>query len=305
MFPFAPPTRIRFFDAAGMFHLRPFVHGWRPRPATGGTYQYEEDRSVVYPIRFLVRGSPHSIAGMAVSRWRLFGVDEPGRIFLMGSDDLGRDQFSRLLHGGQISLLSGLLATALALFLALLLGGTAGFYGGWFDEMVMRTAELFQALPWLYLLLAVRAALPLDVEPRQAFLLVIGVVGVVGWARPARLIRGVVLTARTRDYVLAARGFGASDGYLLVRHVLPDTASVLVTQAALLAPQYVLAEVTLSFFGLGIDEPVASWGNMLGLLQQYHVIASYWWVFLPAAALVPIFLGFYAAAALLGSKYNT
>jgi peptide/nickel transport system permease protein len=139
-------------------------------------------------------------------------------------------------------------------------------------------------------------ALPLHIEPVQAFILILVVVGLIGWARPARLIRGVVLSARAREYVVAARCLGASDVYLFRRHVLPQVHGVVLTQAAVLAPQYILAEMTLSFFGLGVAEPVPSWGNMLASLQRYHVLTSYWWMFAPGLALIPVSLLFYALA---------
>ncbi|HEX9222472.1 MAG TPA: ABC transporter permease, partial [Candidatus Acidoferrales bacterium] len=173
-----------------------------------------------------------------------------------------------------------------------LIGSLSGFYGKALDQILMRGGELFLALPWLYLLFAVRAFLPLQITPARAFLLVVAVIGLVGWARPARLVRGVVLSAKERNFVLAARGFGASDFYLLRRHILPQISGVLLTQAALLMPQFILAEVTLSFLGLGVGEPAPSWGNMLASLQEYHVLASYWWMYLPAAALIPLFLGY-------------
>jgi peptide/nickel transport system permease protein len=156
----------------------------------------------------------------------------------------------------------------------------------------MRLAELFLALPWLYLLFALRAFLPLAVSPLQAFFLIIAVLGAVGWARPARLVRGVVLSAKERDFVRAARGFGATSVYLLRRHILPEASSVLLTQAAILVPQFVLAEMTLSFLGLGVPEPVPSWGNLLSSLQQYSVLVSYWWMYLPAIIMMPFFLGY-------------
>ena len=122
------------------------------------------------------------------------------------------------------------------------------------------------------------------------------------WARPARLVRGVVLSARERNYVLAARGFGAGDLYLIRRHIAPQTFGLVLTQAALLVPQYILAEVTLSFLGLGVGEPVPSWGNMLAALQQYHVLSSYWWMWLPGLALVPVFLAYFALAEALHAR---
>jgi peptide/nickel transport system permease protein len=174
--------------------------------------------------------------------------------------------------------------------------------GVWLAAALWRRSELFLALPWLYLLFAVRAFLPLHVTPAQAFLLLVGVIGLVDWARPARLVRGVVLSAREREFVLAARSFGASDLYLIRRHIAPEALGVLLTQAALLVPQYVLAEVTLSFVGLGVSEPVPSWGNMLAALQQYHVLSSYWWMWLPGVALAPIFLCYHALADALHAR---
>jgi len=291
---FAAPTRLHFLDPTGRLHLRPFVYGLTIR---SGTFdEYEEDRSRIYFVRFFVPGAPYRIAGLFSGDHHLFGTDSPARLFLFGSDQFGRDLFSRLLYGGQISLFAGLLGAGLSLGVGLVLGGLAGFYGSWVDEAIMRVAELFLALPWLYLLLAVRMALPLQIEPGQAFLLILAVLGLIGWARPARLIRGVVLSARLRDHVLAARGFGASDLYLLRRHVMPQVLGIALTQAALLVPQYILAEVTLSFFGLGVGEPVPSWGNMLASLQRYNVLASYWWMFLPGIALIPVFLLYHLLA---------
>jgi peptide/nickel transport system permease protein len=286
-FPFAPPTTLHFVDEQGAFHLRPFVYRLAAKP--GAFDQYHEDRSQRFRLCLFVRGAPFRVAGVFESNLHLFGVEEPAHLFLLGTDNFGRDQFSRLLKGGQISLAAGLLATLLALGLAVLLGTVAGYFGWWVDEPVMRFAELFMALPWLYLIFALRAFLPLHLSPLQAFLLVVVVVGAVGWARPARLIRGVVLSAKRRDFVRAARGFGAPSGYIIRRHVLPQTAGVVLTQAAVLMPQFIMAEVTLSFLGLGISEPETSWGTMLMALQQYHVLTSYWWMAAPVLLLMPTF----------------
>jgi peptide/nickel transport system permease protein len=293
-FPYAPPTHIHFVDARGHFHFRPFVYQSVARPDS--LYEYTEDRSREYPVHFFVTGSNYRIAGWLPSHAHLFGVEAPAQIFLAGTDNYGRDQFSRILYGGQISLAAGLLATAISLLLGLCVGCVAGFFGGWIDESAMRLAELFLVLPWLYVLLAVRAFLPLHISPGQVFFLLVAVIGTIGWARPARLIRGIVLSAKMRKYVTASRGFGASDVYILRRHVLPHTYGTLLTQAALLVPQYVIAEVTLSFFGLGLSEPLPSWGNLLANLQQYNVLVSYWWMFAPALALVLVSLGYLTVA---------
>jgi len=154
------------------------------------------------------------------------------------------------------------------------------------------------------LLFGLRAFLPLSVSPLESFLLIVVVSGTLGWARPARLVRSVVLSAKERDFVRAARGFGASDQYLLRRHIFPETSSLLMTQATILVPQYVLAEMTLSFLGLGVPEPVASWGNLLGNLQQYSVLMSYWWMYLPALVIVPFFLCYLGLASALQEWAN-
>ena len=293
-FPFVPPSRLHFVDARGHFHLRPFIYPWISKPQ--GLYEYEELRDREYPLHFLVKGPEYRIAGVFSSRIHLFGVEAPAQIFLAGTDNYGRDQLSRILYGGRISLAAGLLATGISLALGVLLGTISGFYGRWIDESLMRLVELFLVLPWLYLLLAVRAFLPLHISPLQTFFLLVAVIGSIGWARPARLVRGVVLSARTRKYVLASRGFGASDSHILRRHLLPHTYGVLLTQAALLVPQFVIAEVTLSFLGLGLSEPMPSWGNLLANLQQYNVLVSYWWMFAPGIALLVFSLGYLAVA---------
>lgn len=290
--PFAPPSRFHLRDAQGKLHVRPFVYRWVPTKATSGLYQ--EDRTTTYPVRFFCKGPKYVLLGPLTARVHFFETDSPAKIFLMGSDAFGRDQFSRFLYGGRISLLAGIFATGVSLVLGLMLGGLAGFYGGAVDDIIMRIAEVFLALPWLYLLFAVRAFLPLRIGPNDVFVLLIVVIGAVGWARPARIIRGVVLSVKERDYVLAARGFGASATYLFRRHVLPQLAGVTLTQAAVLVPGYVLAEVVLSFFGIGVSEPTPSWGNLLSNLRQYDVLASYWWMFLPAIGLILIFLAYHS-----------
>jgi peptide/nickel transport system permease protein len=283
--PYAPPTRLHFRDSAGL-HLRPFVYNWTISAEGDAPDTYKEDLSHSYPVRFFVIGSSYKPLGVFESHLHLFGVAAPGGIFFFGTDGYGRDEFSRVLFGGQISVAAGIIATFIALFAGSILGIVAGYYGGLVDESLMGVTELFLSLPWLYFLLGVRAFLPLHLSTLRTFFLLTGVIGLIGWARPARLVRGIVLSSRNRNYVLAARGFGASDVYILQRHILPATFSVLLTQASLLVPRYIAAEVTLSFFGLGVNEPVPSWGNMLTTLQQYSVLTSYAWLLAPAAALV-------------------
>lgn len=297
--PYLPPMQLHLVDGQGRLHLRPFAYV--PKLRVGTFDQYEPDTSQPVPVRFFKSGARYRLLGFVPSRIHLFG-SEGTRICLLGTDAYGRDQFSRLLYGGQISLLAGILGAGCTLSIGLCVGAAAGYFGGWRDEALMRVTELFLALPWLYLLFALRAFLPLSVSPLKAFFLIVAVIGAVGWARPARLVRGVVLSAKERDFVRAARGFGASDLYLLRRHVLPETSSILLTQAAILIPQFVLAEMTLSFLGLGVPEPAPSWGNLLSSLQQYSVLVSYWWMYLPALVMVPFFLGYLGLASSLQER---
>ncbi len=294
--PYAPPMGIHFLDAAGKFHIRPFFYLQRVKQ--GSFDQYEDDQATTTPVRFFVKGAPYRALGIIPGTLHLFGA-EKAKINLLGTDGYGRDVFSRIVYGGQISLFVGLLAAFISLLVGALTGGASGYFGGWTDTILMRFAELCLALPWLYLLFGVRAFLPLLVNPLRAFLIIVVTIGALGWARPARLVRGVALSAKERDFVRAAKGFGASHFYILRRHILPQTRSVILTQGAILIPQYILAEVTLSFLGLGIPEPTPSWGNLLSSLQQYSVLSSYWWMYLPALAMVPFFIGYLALASSL------
>ena len=239
-----------------------------------------------YPYAENHRAYPYAPPGHA----SLGAASGSSPLFLLGTDAYGRDVFSRVLYGGRISLLTGILATAVALGLGVLCGMLAGFYGGWIDQFLMRFSELFLALPWLYLLLGVRAALPLHITPLQAFVLLVGIIGGVGWVRPARLIRGVVLRAKEEPFVQAARGFGASDLYLMRRHIFPQIGGVLLAQASVLIPRYVVAEVTLSFLGLGVGEPLPSWGNMLSDARHYHSLVFHPWLLAPCLFLIPVLL---------------
>lgn len=292
---YAPPTPPRFFDTEGNFHLRPFIYRLVPDSDRPGAWR--EDRQTRDSIRFLisVEGVPGKPQGGG-SALRLFGVESPARIALLGTDGLGRDQFSRLLYGARVSLFAGLFATLLSLGLALPLGTLAGLRGGRLDDLLMRTSELFMALPWLFLLIAVRATLPLSVSPTASFLLMVTLVGLIGWAQPARLVRGVAAEAGRRGFVLAARSSGASEARILMRHVLPRTFALTLTHATLLLPQYILAEVTLSFLGLGMSEPVPSLGTLLAQLQEYYVLVACPWMFWPAVALAAVVMCYHLLA---------
>ena len=296
---YAPPTKLHFRDYTG-WHLRPFVYEWMIAPDG-----YVEDESRAYPVSLFVKGHSYKMLGLFDASLHLFGTTEPGKILLFGTDGFGRDEFSRVVYGGQISVAAGIVATLIALILGSTLGMIAGYYGRWLDEAVMGATELFLSLPWLYFLLGVRAFLPLHLSPLRTFFLLTCVVGLIGWAKPARLIRGLVLSIRSRNYVLAATGFGASNLYVVRGHIAPEVMGNLLTQAALLIPQYIAAEVTLSFFGLGVSEPLPSWGNMLSILQQYSVLTSYRWLMAPAGALLITSVTYYLLADALHSRLKS
>lgn len=242
-----------------------------------------------------------AISGRKVAvRWfsggHLFGVEAPAVYFPLGSDAFRRDQFSRMLYGGRISLMAAVLGALVSLGVGLAAGLLSALGPVWLDALLMRAGEVCLALPWLYLLLGVRAFLPLALEPDTVFVLFVLLAGMLGWARPARLFRGLGLSLKQSGYVEAARGFGASRWYVARRHMLGELKGVLGTQGALLVPQFLLAEVTLSMFGLGINEPGVSWGTMLDVVREPAMLAMHPWMALPAMLLAPVIFCFQLCA---------
>lgn len=296
-FALCPPTIPQLRGLDGRLHWPPVITGRAPADDPSGAVACRELAGEVHPIRFLNTD--------ADGRWRLFGVDPPMRIMLLGADGLGRDLFSRLVHGARLSLFAGLLATATAVTMGLAVGLLAGTLGPVGGSVVAFVIDVTLALPWIYLLLAVRAVLPLTLEPRIAFLGTALLIGLVGWARLARLVRARVQGVAQRDFVAAARAFGVTRPRLLLVHLLPHAWPVALTQAALLLPHFVLAEMTLSFFGLGAGDAEPSWGTLLAGVQQVAVLADAWWLALPAIALVPVFLLYYLAARSVGVAPDT
>ncbi len=248
---------------------------------------YREDRERPVPLRFLVRGAPYRLLGVLPTDRHLFGADAPARVNLLGTDAAGRDELSRLLFGGQVSLTVGLVGIAISFTLGLLLGGVSGYVGGWLDALIMRFGELLLTIPGLYLLLALRAAIPLDLPSRQVYLTIVAILGLIGWAALARVIRGLVLSIRRQDYVTAAEALGMGRWRILVRHILPNTASFVIVAATVSVPGYILGEVVLSFLGVGVQEPAASWGNMLTQpARSLSVMTAFpWLVYAPGLAI--------------------
>jgi len=215
-------------------------------------------------------------------------LQPPTHLFLFGSDEYGRDLFSRFLYGGRSALLAGLSAALAAVLMGFAAGALAGFYGGWLDAALMRISEMFLALPWMYLLLAIRALLPLRVGEAGSLAITVSVAALSGWPGPARLVRGIFLAAKQRPYISVARYLGATNAYIITRHILPEVRPLLWTQAATLLPQFMLVNVTLSFLGLGEGEPHATWGGMLASLRHFSVLEAHigYWVTAASIGLV-------------------
>jgi peptide/nickel transport system permease protein len=247
-------------------------------------------------LHWLAAGAPYRWLGLVPASRRLFVASEPGGIFLLGTDEFGRDWYSRLCHGASVTLALAPAAAMLSIAMALLVGAWAGFRGGWIDAVVMRGSEVFVVLPWFYVVIALRAALPLTASGTAVLFLVFAALATLGCATPARLFRGLTLALRTREFVLAARAAGASGPQTLRRHLLPFLLPAAWTQFLVAVPVYIVTEVTLSFLGLGASEPTPTWGGMLVPLQQYVVLTSYPWMFAPAVAVILVCLALQAVA---------
>ena len=275
-YPYAPPPRLHLF--AG-------------RTAWRGPF--------VYPVRLIDRlDRRYEAVPEPVSVWdawlRRAECARCETLFLLGTDGLGRDVLSRLLTGGRWSLGIAVSATLGALIIGVTVGAIAGFARGIVDELAMRAAELVLILPTLYVILSLRAALPLVLQPVQVFAAIAAALACLGWPGIARGVRSIVAVEFTREYVEAARAAGASPGRLLLRHVLPATYDFLAGQAALLVSAFVIAESTLSFVGFGFSDPTPSWGGMLRDAGTFTALGEYPWLLAPAGAIVVVSWGLHA-----------
>ena len=287
---FHPPTRLYFFDEEGDFSLRPFVYHYELVDIVSKVYR--PDRTVRYPLRFFVRGEEYKFLGLISSNIHLFGTEAPGHIFLLGTDKFGRDVFTRLLFGARISLSVGLVGILISFSIGALIGGIAGYYGGVVDNVLMRVAEMIMAFPGFYLLLALRALLPTTLPSTTVYLLIVLILSFIGWPGFARVIRGMFLSLREREFSLAAKALGGTDLRIIFRHILPNTMSFIIVAASLSVPAYILGESALSFLGLGIQEPQASWGNMLRAAMNTRVLVSFPWILVPGFLIFITILAF-------------
>lgn len=278
--PFYPPmiARVHIFDEEGRLS-RPFVY--ELVPVDPQIASYRDDTSRKHPIRLFARGDRYHILWLISSDIHLFGVDEPGHIFLFGSDKVGQDIFSRILYGAQVSLSIGIIGILISTIIGMLVGGIAGYFGGAIDFVLMRTVEVLLALPSLYFILILRQLFGMGMSSTQIYIIIVIILAFVGWATEARVIRGMVMSLKEEEYVIAARAMGFSNSRIIIRHILPNTFSFVIVTATLSVPFFILGEVALSFLGVGIQEPEASWGNMLVAAQSNRQLTDFPWVLIP------------------------
>lgn len=307
---FEPPTVIHVLDEGG--HLTwPYVYGLKKSiDMKTFTSVWTVDTSHPYPVQLFVRRTgirdryvPFPVNVIPVqlrqvlgihpwSTLHLFGVADPSdqvKIHLLGTDDLGADVFGKLMFGARISLTIGILASLVAIVIGMMMGGLAGFYGGWIDEVILRFVEALSAIPYLFLLLTLSAVFyPLHLPSTTQFMVIVVALSVIGWGGTARAVRGQVLSLRERDFTIAAKALGATDARVIARHLLPQTLSFIIIALSIQIPEYTLAESVLSFFGLGIQPPSTSWGLMLSTAQSFAGVTGLgarWWIFTPGVAI--------------------
>jgi peptide/nickel transport system permease protein len=305
-----PPTTVYTRDQNNTWigpHVYPTTLG--PVDLNTGDRQLNIDTTNPAPVRFFVPGEDYRILQIKLplptqfsltdpqikeveifpgipGNLHLFGTAGAAKLNLLGTDDQARDQFSRLVYGGRISLSIGLVGIAIAFPIGMLVGGISGYFGGWIDSVLMRLVEVLMTIPSIYLLVALAAVLPQGLTSAQRFLLIIFITSFIRWAGLARVIRGQVLSIKEREFVQAARAMGGKALYIIVRHVLPQTATYIIIAATLSIPDFIISESVLSLIGLGIQQPDPSWGNMLSLATNASVIVLQPWLLIPPATLI-------------------
>ena len=253
---------------------------------------YVEDPEVVFPIRFFARGAEYKLLGLIKGNLHLFGVPEGGVILLLGTDELARDMFSRVLYGSAISLSIGLVGVFLSFILGVVLGGISGYYSGVTDTIIQRVIEFLLAMPTIPLWMALSVAVPIDWPPTRVYFAITVILSLRGWCGLARVVRGKLLETREEDFVMAAKLVGSNDRRIILRHMLPTFLSYLIVNMTLAIPSMILGETTLSFLGLGLRPPVVSWGVLLQKAINIRVVATYPWLMIPAIPVILTVLAF-------------
>ncbi|OQA47347.1 MAG: Oligopeptide transport system permease protein OppC [Chloroflexi bacterium ADurb.Bin325] len=289
---FAPPQRITFRDPEGNLGWRPYVFGFnRERNPKTLKLELTVDETKMFPVYFFMKGEPYSLLGFK-SDIHLFGVEKPGYFYLMGTDKLGRDIFSRIWYGARVSLTIGLIGVTLSFILGCLIGGISGYYGGTIDMLVQRIIEFLISIPTIPLWMALAAAIPRNWPQYQVYFAITIILSLVGWCGLARVVRGKLISLREEDYVLAARLSGQKDMNIIVGHLLPAFMSYLIVNLTLAVPGMILGETALSFLGLGLRAPAVSWGVLLYEAQQVAVVMLYPWLLWPGAFVIITVLAF-------------
>ncbi len=288
---YGPPQIPRFWDDKG-FSFRPFVYALKTErdPVTLRKIAKIDTDTRRY-ISFFVAGEPYRLFGLVPANTHLFGVEE-GRIHLFGTDDLGRDVFSRLMFATGVSLSIGVLGVLLAEGLALVIGGIAGYFGGWIDYAIQRLTEVVRVIPVIPLYMGLAAAFPREWSNIQVYFAMTIILGLVGWPTLARRLRSHLLAQRNEDYVLAARLAGASSAWIIRKHMLPSFTSYIIVDVVISFPYVILSETALSFIGLGLRPPTISWGILLQEAQNVRAIEQAPWLFLPALFVIVAVLAF-------------
>ena len=291
-FAYAPPQRLRFVHE-GRVQLRPFVYGYvREFNDSAWEWDYRPDPAQKLDVQFLVAGEVYRLWGLFETGLHLFGVAQPGQVFLFGTDKLGRDLFSRNLHAIRVSLTVGLLGVAFSFVIGCLLGGVSGYYGGPIDTVIQRVIEFLIALPTIPLWMGLSAALPLDWPALRIYFFITIILSTVGWTRLGRVVRGKLLELREQDFAMAARVGGARDLAIITRHLLPSFMSYLIVDLTLAIPYMILGETALSFLGLGLRPPVVSWGVLLHEAQNVQSVALHPWLLIPGLFVIVSVLAF-------------
>jgi peptide/nickel transport system permease protein len=295
-FRFAAPSTITFFDPDGEFTFWPGVNPLMPqRDVSTLRLSYTPDRSVWYPIQLVGHGPAYKLWGLIDLDLHLFrlGPEAPDQtLFLLGTDRLGRDLLSRVVHGARLSLSIGLVSVALSFLLGIVFGGISGYYGGWIDTVVQRVIEFLRSIPRIPLWMALAAAVPPKWPVEYTYFAITLIISLVGWTGLARVVRGRFLSLREEDFVLAARLCGARQPRIIFRHMLPSFTSHIIAAITLAIPGTILGETALSFLGLGLREPAISWGVLLQDAQNVQAVALSPWLLLPALPLIVTIMAF-------------
>lgn len=289
---YAPPSKVYIVNQQGKLSWPYIYNSIRDFNPQTFKQEYQEDKSQKYFLKIFTQGDQYKILGIIPLNFKLFGVDKGGYITLLGTDINGRDNFSRLLYGGQVSLTIGFMALFIAFPIGLLYGGISGYYGGLTDTIMMRVAETLMSIPSFYLLITLSIILPDDLSSRDRFAFITVILAFIGWAGFSRVVRGMVLSLKNQEYVEASIAMGASSIWTIVKHILPQTASYVIVAITLSVPGYILAESGLSFLGLGIQQPDASWGNMLKEAQDYTNVIVRPWLLTPGLLIFIAVLSF-------------